>query len=45
MVKKKKPKRAKKYEQKLAINGSFNDVMNVIVRDIKSPVKPKSRAK
>jgi len=41
MVKKKKPKRAKKYESKLAINGSFDDLMNVIVRDIKKPKKAK----
>jgi len=41
MVKAKKKKRAKKYETKLAINGSFDDVMNVVVKDIKKPIKAK----
>jgi hypothetical protein len=45
MVKPKKKKRAKKYEAKLAINGSFDDVMNVVVRDIKVPEKAKKAKK
>ena len=45
MAKPKKKKRASKYEQKLSINGSFDDVMNVVVRDIKPPVKTKKAKK
>jgi hypothetical protein len=45
MVKAKKKKRPKKYEAKLAINGSFDDVMNVVVRDIKPPEKTKKAKK
>ncbi len=45
MKKVKKNKRAKKYATKLAINGTFDDVMNVVVRDIKEPVKAKKKAK
>ena len=45
MAKPKNKKRAKKYEHKLAINGSFDDVMNVVVRDIKPPEKNKKAKK
>jgi len=45
MVKAKNKKRAKKYETKLAINGSFDDVLNVAVRSIKPPEKSKKAKK
>lgn len=45
MVKAKKKKRANKYEAKLAINGSFDDVMNIVVRDIKPPTDKKKAKK
>ena len=45
MKKAKKKKRAKKYDTKLAIKGSFDEVMNVVVRDIKEPVKAQKKAK
>jgi len=44
-MKVKKKKRATKYETKLAINGSFDDVMNVAVRSIKPPEKTKKAKK
>jgi hypothetical protein len=44
-MKVKKKKRATKYETKLAINGSFDDVMNVAVRSIKPPEKNKKAKK
>jgi len=44
-MKVKKKKRATKYETKLAINGSFDDVMNVAVRSIKPPENNKKAKK
>jgi hypothetical protein len=44
MTKKAAKKRAAKYDEKLAIEGTFEDVIRVSVRPVKPPEPPKKKA-